>query len=159
MMTGGRCYSDRMTQQDTASPPQVAVGQRFSRRHTFTPEQVMAFATAAGDTNPIHHDAALAAGTRFGGLIASGTQSAALLLGLTASHFSDWTTVIGMGFSVNFLRGVPADASVVSEWTVTAVQTHQGGPAQIVEMEGEMRDAQGRMYVTAKGKVLVGAAL
>ncbi|MBX3585960.1 MAG: MaoC family dehydratase [Ramlibacter sp.] len=141
--------------------PPVPVGHRFSREHRFTPEQVMAFSTAAGDTNPIHHDAALAAGTRFGGLIASGTHSAALLLGLTASHFSEGTTVVGLGFTVSFLRGVPADATVVSEWTVTAARPHKGGPAQMVELTGEMRDAgpAATVYVTATGQLLVGAPL
>ncbi|MBX3660375.1 MAG: MaoC family dehydratase [Ramlibacter sp.] len=148
---------------DAALPPSppVAVGHRFSREHQFTPEQVRAFSSAAGDTNPIHHDAALAAGTRFGGLIASGTHSAALLLGLTASHFSEGNTVVGLGFTVSFLQGVPADATVVSEWTVTAVRPHKGGPAQVVEMTGEMRDtrAGATVYVRATGQVLVGVRL
>ncbi|HZF32074.1 MAG TPA: MaoC/PaaZ C-terminal domain-containing protein [Gammaproteobacteria bacterium] len=33
---------------------------------TLTPEMVGAFANAAGDNNPIHHDEAFAATTRFG---------------------------------------------------------------------------------------------
>ena len=65
----------------------VSVGDRFSREHTFTPQQVAAFAQAVGDDNPLHFDAAVATASSYGGLIASGTHTTALLLGLTASHF------------------------------------------------------------------------
>ena len=59
--------------------------ERFSAAVTLTPETVGAYAHAVGDTNPVHHDAELAAATRFGRPIASGTHTTALLLALTAS--------------------------------------------------------------------------
>src|SRR5579862_4384250 len=62
--------------------------ERFSSDVTLTPAGVSAYASAAGDTNPVHHDAGFAAGTRYGRPIASGTYTTALLLGLTASHYS-----------------------------------------------------------------------
>ena len=49
---------------------------------------VAAYAAAAGDTNPVHHAPTFAATTRYRRLIASGTHTTALLLGLTASHYS-----------------------------------------------------------------------
>ncbi len=39
----------------------VMVGEKFSKLHTFNEDQVRAFATQAGDTNPLHHDSADAA--------------------------------------------------------------------------------------------------
>ena len=62
--------------------------ERFSREITLSPELVGDYAHSVGDTNPVHHDSAFAAATRFGRLIASRTHTTALLLGLTASHFS-----------------------------------------------------------------------
>jgi acyl dehydratase len=62
--------------------------ERFHSEHTLTPAEISAYALAAGDNNPIHHDAKFAANTRYGRVIASGTHTTALLLGLTASHFS-----------------------------------------------------------------------
>lgn len=69
---------------------------RFSADITLTPSEVAAFAKAAGDRNPVHHDATLAAGTRYGRLIASGTQTSALLMGLTASHVSASGAMVGL---------------------------------------------------------------
>ena len=54
--------------------------QRFSKEITLTPEAVSAFAHAAGDLNPVHHDPDFAARTRFARPIASGTQTSALLM-------------------------------------------------------------------------------
>jgi len=90
----------------------VRMGARFSRRHMFDAGQVSAFASASGDTNPLHHDAALAAASRYGGLIVSGTHTTALMLGLAAAHFSAHCPVVGISFTVDFMRPVAADASV-----------------------------------------------
>src|SRR6185437_9154472 len=40
--------------------------ERFSSAVSLTPSTVVAFANAAGDDNPIHHDPDFAANTRFG---------------------------------------------------------------------------------------------
>jgi acyl dehydratase len=40
--------------------------ERFSSDVSLTPSMVVAFANAAGDNNPIHHDPDFAAHTRFG---------------------------------------------------------------------------------------------
>ena len=58
--------------------------ERFSSQVRLTPSAVAAYAHAAGDDNPVHHDPSFAADTRFGRVIASGTHTTALLLGLTA---------------------------------------------------------------------------
>ena len=62
--------------------------ERFSSEVSLSPAAVVAFANAAGDNNPIHHDPQFAAATRFGRPTASGPHTTALLLALTASHFS-----------------------------------------------------------------------
>lgn len=135
------------------------VGYRFGKDHVFDPAQVRTFALLAGDTNPLHHEQAAAGASRFGGLIASGTHTSALLLGLTAEHFSQRGSVVGLGFGVEFLRAVRADARVRIEWEVRAVQDRGPGRGQVLELAGRMADADGAVCVSATGRVLVGAAL
>jgi 3-hydroxybutyryl-CoA dehydratase len=142
-----------------ASRNEVAAGERFSREHTFSVEEAIAFALAAGDDNPLHHDAEFASGTRFGRLIVSGTHTTALLLGLTASHFAKRGAVIGVGFSVSFERPVYGDERVTLEWTVDTVHPCSRGSGQRVEMKGCLRDARGKVCVSATGTVLIGIDL
>ncbi len=78
--------------------------ERFSSEVTLTPSTVIAFAIAAGDNNPIHRDPELAASTRFGRPTASGPHTTALLLALTASHFSKKGAMLGLEFWVRFRR-------------------------------------------------------
>ena len=137
-------------------PSLVEVGEAFSDTHRFTPEEVSTFSSMMGDTNPLHHDAAFAQRSRYGALIVSGTHTGALLMGLTASHFSKRTTVVGVGFDLAFKRPVFADATVTLEWTVAAVKPHRGGVGRLVELVGAVRDAEGRVCVAATGTVLVG---
>ena len=73
-------------------------GERFSSEVALTPRDVAAYAQAAGDSNPVHHDPDFARATRFGRVIASGTHTTALLLGLTASHFSKGGAMVGLEF-------------------------------------------------------------
>ena len=98
-------------------------GERFSTEVTLSPSAVAAYALVAGDTNPVHHDAAFAGSTRFGRPIASGTHTTALLLGLTASHFSTHAAMVGLEFWVRFRRAVYADERIRLEWLVVRV-TH-----------------------------------
>jgi 3-hydroxybutyryl-CoA dehydratase len=134
----------------------VQVGDRFSREFVFTPDAVMAFARAAGDDNPLHFDPAVAAASPYGGLIASGTHTTALLLGLTASHFSKITSVVGRRFTVEFKRAVAADAAVAIEWRVVAVTLRPGRRGRLVRLEGALVDrASGEACVTAQGEVVI----
>lgn len=134
--------------------PWVVVGEKFSKRHTFNEDAVRAFATEAGDTNPLHHDSAVATRSRYGGLIVSGTHTTALILGLTAAHFSKNFSVVGISFSVDFRQAVLADAAVQIEWEVVATSM-KGDTAQIVELRGGLYDESGQLCVLATGSVKV----
>jgi 3-hydroxybutyryl-CoA dehydratase len=136
----------------------VVVGESFSLEHRFDPRQVIEFARAAGDDNPLHHDAEVARRSRFGGLIVSGTQTATLMFGLTATYFSKRTTVLGLSFSIDYEQAVPADARVAIHWSVIAVESaigRRGG--QVVHLKGRMLREDGSRCASATGKLLVGA--
>lgn len=128
---------------------------RFSSRVTLTPESVARYATAAGDDNPVHHDPAFAATTRYRRLIASGTQTSALLLGLTASHFSKQGAMVGLEFWVRFRRPIYADETVFVEWLVVRVTPNAKLRGEVVELRGRIRGQNGETAVGAKGRVLI----
>jgi 3-hydroxybutyryl-CoA dehydratase len=128
---------------------------RFSREVALTPDIVADYARAAGDSNPVHFDAAFAARTRYRRLIASGTQTTALLLGLTAAHFSKESSMVGLEYSVKFRRPVFADETIRLEWLIIKVTPHSRLGGKIVELRGRVRGEDGRTAVGAKGRVLV----
>jgi acyl dehydratase len=135
-------------------PAPVQVGYRFSRVHCFDPAQVSAFAHAAGDTNPIHHDPQAAARSRFGKPIASGTHTTALLMGLVASHLSTLAQVVGVKFTTELLRPVFADEQVTLEWEVTGIQPHPRD-GHFLDLIGSVKGTKGDCRVRGIGRVLV----
>jgi acyl dehydratase len=122
---------------------------------SLTPSMVGAFATAAGDNNPIHHDSAFAASTRFGRTTASGPHTTALLLALTASHFSKKGAMLGLEFWVRFRRPIFADETISLEWLVVKVTPNEKLRGEIVELRGRIRGQDGKTAVGAKGRILV----
>ena len=129
--------------------------ERFSTRLSLEPSAVSAFAHAVGDTNPVHHDADLAAKSRFGRLIASGPQTTAHLLALTASHFSKRGAMLGLEFWVRFRQAIYADETITLEWLVVSVKRHPRLDGEIIDLRGRIRKETGETAVGAKGRVLV----
>jgi acyl dehydratase len=119
------------------------------------PSGTSAFAHAVGDTNPLHHDADFAASTRFGRLLASGPQTTAHLLALTASHFSKRGAMLGLEFWVRFRQPIYADETITLEWLVVSVKHNPRLNGEIVDLRGRIRKENGETAVGAKGRVLV----
>ena len=132
---------------------------RFSCEVILTPDSVAEYARAAGDSNPVHFDSAFAARTRYRRLIASGTQTTALLLGLTAAYFSENTSMVGLEYWVKFRRPVFADETIRLEWLVIKVTPNPRLGGDVVELRGRVLGEDGRTAVGAKGRVLVTEAL
>lgn len=129
--------------------------ERFAREVALTPAAVAAYANAAGDTNPVHQDSEFAATTRYGRPIASGTHTTALLLGLTASHYSKHGAMVGLEFWVRFRRPIYADETIRLEWLVVKVTPNDRLKGDIVELRGRIQSQSGETAVGAKGRVLV----
>ena len=129
--------------------------ERFSAEVKLTPEMVGAYAHAVGDDNPVHHDPRFAAATRYGRLIASGTHTTALLLGLTASHFSKKGAMVGLEFWVRFRRPVYADETIRLDWLVVKVTPSENLNGDIVELRGRIKGQDGQTALGARGRVLV----
>jgi 3-hydroxybutyryl-CoA dehydratase len=129
--------------------------ERFSLRVTLDPESVARFASAAGDSNPVHCDTEFAALTRYRRPIASGTHTTALLLGLTASHYSTKAAMVGLEFWVRFRRPIYADETIQLEWLVVKVTPNDQLKGDIVELRGRIKGEGGQTALGAKGRVLV----
>jgi 3-hydroxybutyryl-CoA dehydratase len=129
--------------------------ERFFSSLTLTPAMVSAYASAVGDTNPVHHDFTFAAATRYGRPIASGTFTTALLLGLTASHYSQRTAMVGLEFWVHFRRPIYADETIRMEWLVVKVTPNPKLKGDVVELRGRIRNQSGDTALGAKGRILV----
>ena len=129
--------------------------ERFSSEITLSPAVVTEFADAAGDNNPIHHNPEFAASTRFGRLIASGPHTTALLLSLTASHFSKKGAMLGLEFWVQFRRPIYADETICLEWMVIRVTPNSKLKGDIVDLRGRVKGQDGLTSLGAKGRVLV----
>ncbi len=134
-------------------------GERFSTEVTLTPAAVTEFARLVGDDNPVHHDAAFAARTRYRRLIASGTHTTALLLALTAAHFSKRGAMVGLEFWQRFRRPVFADETIRLEWLIVRVTPNARLRGDVVELRGRIQGADGQTAVGARGRVLVTEAL
>ena len=129
--------------------------ERFSAAVTLEPNAVSAFAHSVGDTNPVHHDADVAAKSRFGRLIASGPQTTAHLLALTASHFSKRGAMLGLEFWVRFRRPVYADETITLEWLVVSVKPDPRLGGDVIDLRGRIRKENGETAVGAKGRILL----
>ena len=129
--------------------------ERFSAQLALDPAATSAFAQAVGDTNPVHHDRAVAETSRFGRLLASGPQTTAHLLALTASHFSTRGAMLGLEFWVRFRKPVYADETITLEWLVVSVKHNPRLDGEVIDLRGRVRKENGETAVGAKGRVLV----
>ena len=69
------------------------VGQTASRSRLVTKRDIELFTEISGDRNPLHYDEALAAATRFGGIVVQGGMSTAMLNALVAEDLPGPGTV------------------------------------------------------------------
>jgi acyl dehydratase len=129
--------------------------ERFTSDVTLTPAMVAAYANAAGDTNPVHHDSTFAASTRYGRPIARGTFTTALVLGLTASHYSQSAAMVGLECWVRVRRPIDADETIRLEWLVVKVTPNAKLQGDVVELRGRICNQCGDTALGAKGRILV----
>lgn len=136
-------------------PCPLAVGEKFGRRVVFDAASIRAFATLAGDENPLHHDNAAAAVGPAGRLIVSGPHISSLLMGLTATWFTQRFDALGLEFGFRFLKAIPAGAALSLEWTITGTRATRALDGYVVTMDGRAADDAGVVFTTAHGANLI----
>lgn len=136
-------------------PRNAHLGETFQRRVTITAADIRRFAASVEDFNPLHHDEAVAARSRFGALTASGTHSASLLMALTATHFSQHAQPLGLDFSLRFRKAVKAGDTLQLRWTVTRIEFKPSLGGELVTLEGDATNQNGEVALSASALLLV----
>ena len=132
------------------------VGDTATEDIAFDAAGIADFATRAGDHNPLHHDAAYAAQTRFGGIIASGTHYTARMMGLVATHFTQHQPSVGLDFQFTFRHAVHAGAAMRIVWEVVASENSTRPKGEILHLHGTLVDvASGRVMVESRARILI----
>ena len=99
----------------------IQVGQKARRSKTVTAHDVELYAEITGDRNPLHFDAAFAAGTRFGRLVAQGGITSGMLNALVAMDLPGPGTVF-MSQSLKYLAPTYLGDTLTAEVEVLAVK-------------------------------------
>lgn len=135
------------------SPP-FEVGEVMVSRLDFAEDSVGEFAARVQDFNPLHHDAAAAARSRFGGLIASGAHTVALMMGTVAGHVAPRCASLGLDCAFRLRRGVPVGTVASVEWTVTAIAAKPSLNGYTMSLEGVLRDGD-QVFITGTMLIVV----
>ncbi len=131
------------------------IGEVFEASLVLTKDEITTFATMVGDPNVTHHDEEGAKATRFKGIIASGAQITALMMGKAAGHFGAPGPSIAVNFDFTFRKPLYADEEATMRWTVTGSKHYSMLGGELIELRGELVTGTDDLIVRAKGKVLL----
>jgi 3-hydroxybutyryl-CoA dehydratase len=98
----------------------LVIGMNASFTKTLTERDVVLFADASGDTNPVHLDEEYAKRTRFGGRIAHGMLSASVISAAIATRLPGPGSIY-LSQSLNFRRPVKIGETVRASVTVKEI--------------------------------------
>ena len=127
---------------------ELEVGQRATRELAVDEEMVRKYAEITGDYNPLHFDAAFAAKTRFGRLMAQGGIATGLLHALVAMEMPGPGSVF-MRQSWSFPTPVYIGDTLRAEATVKSVRAKRN----MAELEFVVKNQDGT--VVLKGEALI----
>ena len=138
----------------------VHVGEKAVKTLRLSRDDIQAFARISGDDNPLHHVVQDAQRARFGEIIASGQHTAAMLMGLLASHFSrrdDGVLREMLCLNVNFAFKGPvfADQDLRLSWKVASVEWNSKLIGVVAQLDGAMAVPHTKSAVVARGTILV----
>jgi acyl dehydratase len=138
----------------------IRVGEKLSRTLRYSRDDIAAFARLSSDQNPLHHDALVAQRARFGEIIASGEQTAAILMGMLATHFSrhdDGVRREMLTLNMNFAFKSPifAEREVTLGWQVSTVQWSGKLKGWLAHLDGSAGVAHQPPAIVARGTIIV----
>lgn len=138
------------------TPPRVVtIGEAFSTTLSVSADSIKSFATLVNDFNPLHHDDAYAAQSRFGGLIASGTQPTAHFMALLATHYSQYAQPLGLEFDIKLKKAVHSGDALTLNWRVIDAFWKASLNGDLTHLEGEAVNQRGEIVLTGKSTILV----
>lgn len=138
----------------------IRVGEKLSRTLRYSRDDIAAFARLSSDQNPLHHDALVAQRARFGEIIASGEQTAAILMGMLATHFSrqdDGVRREMLCLNMNFAFKSPifAQREVTLGWQVSTVQWNAKLKGWLAHLDGSAGMAHQPPAIVARATIIV----
>jgi acyl dehydratase len=138
----------------------IRVGEKLSRTLRYSRDDIAAFARLSSDQNPLHHDALVAQRARFGEIIASGEQTAAILMGMLATHFSrrdDGVRREMLCLNMNFAFKSPifAEREVTLGWQVSTVQWNAKLKGWLAHLDGSAGVAHQPPAIVARATIIV----
>lgn len=145
--------SDEATGLTSVWSPPFEVGEVLVSHHEFTAESIRSFATQVNDFNPLHHDAAAAGRSRFGGLIASGAQTTALMLGALAGHVTPRCASLGLECNFRLRRAVLVGMTATVEWTIVSIAHKPSLNGHTILLDCVMRGDE-QTFVTGEMTIL-----
>ncbi|MDE2298337.1 MAG: MaoC family dehydratase [Burkholderiales bacterium] len=145
----------------TAAHERLAgVGEKVTKTVRFSRHDIATFARMSLDDNPLHRDVQLAQRARFGEIIASGQQSAAVLMGVLATHFTRCDDGVArqmlcLNMNFAFKRPLFADQDIQLEWTVAGVEWSTKLQGIVAHLDGRAGVEHASPAVVARGTILL----
>ena len=129
----------------------ISVGDTASFEKQVTEDDIVAFARATGDEQPLHLDDAHAAKTRFKRRIAHGMLSAGYISAALGTKLAPHATVIYLNQSLRFLKPVFPGDTVTAKLEVTAIDAEK----RLVTCSTECLNQSGDSVLTGEATVLL----
>ncbi|SKA90366.1 Acyl dehydratase [Thiothrix eikelboomii] len=129
-------------------------GYSFESSVAVSKEDISKFATLLQDENPLHHDEAYAAASRFGGIIASGPHIMSLFTSMVASHFSKLCPMVGTHFEFDFLLPIMSEDNLTMRWTILTLDPFSKPNKIPVRLNGLVESSRG-ITIKAVGDILL----
>jgi acyl dehydratase len=138
----------------------IAAGETLSKIVHISREEIVAFAQMSHDANPLHTDLQVAQRGRFGGIIASGQHTAAILMGMLATYFSRQDDgvrreMLCLNMNFSFKGPVLAESDVTLQWKVSNVQWNSKLQGLLAHLDGSATGVDGKVAVVGRGTILV----
>ena len=146
---------------DTHATNRLArAGETVAKTVRVSRDEIVVFAQMSHDANPLHHDRHAAQRARFGEIIASGQHTAAILMGMLASHYSrrdDGVAREMLCLNMNFAFKGPvfADQDIALQWKAATAEWHGRLHGVLVHLDGSATVGHGKPAVVARGTILV----
>ncbi len=129
--------------------PQLTLGQKATLSKTFNEADILAFADASGDHNPVHLDEAYAQTTRFGKRIAHGMLVSGLISAVLGTQLPGPGTIY-LGQELSFKAPVFIADTITAEVEVATVR--EGKP--LATLKTNCYNQEGTLVIEGKATVL-----
>ena len=131
----------------------VSVGDTATFEKSISEDDIVAFARATGDEQPLHLDDAYAAKTRFKRRIAHGMLSAGLISAALGTKLAPHATVVYLQQSMRFLKPVFPGETITAKLVVTSIDAER----RFVTCSSDCVNQDGDTVLTGEATVLLDA--